>query len=239
MLQTIKAVTECAVSATDGPVGQVCGAFFDDEAWVVRYLVVETGSKRRRRRILIPPIALDHPRWSERLLPVSISKRQILRSPDAKARKPVSREHALHCLDYYAGLGYPESAAEHQRLRTPGVGDAVAGAAAPADDSRLRSTADVLACRLDAADGAIGQVLGLLVDEKSWAIRFMIVHTGAWWGGHQVLIAPESIDDVNWHDSHVVLDLERQQVKASPTYDVQVPFDPVGSSRLSADGRYA
>src|SRR5271165_6538069 len=109
MLRTIKSVTECDISATDGPIGQVCGAFFDDEAWVVRYLVVETGSTRRPRSVLIPPIALGQPRWSERLLPVSMSTQQIMGSPDANTQKPVSREHVLNCLNYYAGLGYHES----------------------------------------------------------------------------------------------------------------------------------
>jgi hypothetical protein len=226
MLRTIKAVTECDISATDGPIGQVCGAYFDDEAWVVRYLVVETVSTRGRRSVLIPPIALGQPRWSERLLPVSMSKRQIMHSPDANTQKPVSREHALNCLNYYAGLGYRESDAEYQRLRTTTFSEFNRGSGRTADDDpHLRSTGDVMTCRLDAADGDIGQVLGLLVDENSWAIRFMIVNTSAWWGGHQVLIAPESIDDVHWGDSHVVVDLKRQNVKESPTYDVDAPFD--------------
>jgi hypothetical protein len=93
------------------------------------------------------------------------------------------------------------------------------------DDPHLRSTGEVTTCRLDAVDGDIGQVLGLLVDEKSWAIRFMIVVTSAWWGGHHVLIAPESIDDVHGGDCHVVVDLKRKIVKESPSYDVHAPFD--------------
>lgn len=226
MLRTITAVTECNISATDGPMGQICGAYFDDEAWVVRYLVIEAGSKGRRRNVMIPPIALGEPQWSERLLPVSMSKRQIMRSPGTDTQKPVSREHALNCLNYYAGLGYYESDAEYQRLRTTTVSQMSAGSGRGADDDpHLRSTADVTTCRLDAADGDIGSVLGLLVDQKSWAIRFMIVNTGAWWHGHQVLIAPESIDDIHWADSHVVVDLKRQNVKESPAYDLHAPFN--------------
>ncbi len=32
------------VQAIDGPIGHVRDLYFDDDAWVVRYLVVETGS---------------------------------------------------------------------------------------------------------------------------------------------------------------------------------------------------
>ena len=39
----------------------------------------------------------------------------------------------------------------------------------------------------------MGQVKGLLVDEETWAIRYLIVETSNWWFGHQVLIAPQWI----------------------------------------------
>ena len=37
--------------------------------------------------------------------------------------------------------------------------------------------------------------------------------------------APESIDDFDWDDSHGVVDVKRQQVKESPTYDMHAPFN--------------
>ncbi len=161
--------------------------------------------------------------WSER----ELARNTAWGTPGVRnTQKPVSRQQALNCLHYYTGLGYHESDAEYQRLRTTAVSESNRASGRPIDDDpHLRSTGDVMACRLDAADGDIGRVLGLLVDEKSWAIRFMIVDTSAWWDGHQVLIAPESIDDVHWKDSHVVVDLKRQSVKESPPYDVHAPFD--------------
>ena len=49
-----------------------------------------------------------------------------------------------------------------------------------------------------ASDGDIGHVDGYLVDERSWAIRYLIIDTSNWWSGHRALIAPEWIESVNW-----------------------------------------
>lgn len=44
MLRTINDLEDSAIRATDGNIGHVKDAYFDDEAWVVRYLVVDAGS---------------------------------------------------------------------------------------------------------------------------------------------------------------------------------------------------
>ena len=78
---------------------------------------------------------------------------------------------------------------------------------------------------IQATDGDIGHVEGLLVDEETWAIRYVIVDTSNWWLGHQVLIAPQWIQDVSWPDATVSVNLTRQAVKDAPPYDSEAPLD--------------
>jgi hypothetical protein len=80
---------------------------------------------------------------------------------------------------------------------------------------------------IQATDGDIGHVNALLVDDETWAIRYLIVKTSNWWLGHQVLIAPRWIDAVSWFDSKISVDLNRQAVKDAPRYDVSAPLDRV------------
>ena len=94
-------------------------------------------------------------------------------------------------------------------------------------DSHLRSCNAVIKYHIRATDGDIGHVNALLVDDETWAIRYLIVETSSWWLGHQVLIAPRWIDDVSWFDSTVSVDLKRQAVKDAPRYDVSAPLDRV------------
>jgi len=42
MLRSVKSLEGSAIGATDGAVGKVKDFYFDDQAWVVRYLIVDT-----------------------------------------------------------------------------------------------------------------------------------------------------------------------------------------------------
>ena len=59
----------------------------------------------------------------------------------------------------------------------------------------------------------------MLVDEKTWALRYLVVETSNWWGGHQVLIAPSWIESISWADSKVTVNLNRQAIKDSPRFE--------------------
>src|SRR5271170_6267835 len=104
MLRSLKDLEDYAIHATDGVIGHVTDFYFDDDAWVVRYLLVETGTWHSSRRVLISPIAIGQPNWVERILPVSITREQVKNSPEIDTDKPVSRQHEVQFLGYY---GYP------------------------------------------------------------------------------------------------------------------------------------
>ena len=92
-------------------------------------------------------------------------------------------------------------------------------------DSHLRSCNAVMKYHIRATDGDIGHIHSLLVDDETWAIRYLIVATNNWWLGHHVLIAPQWIDDVSWFDCKVSVDLTRQAVKDAPPYDADVSLN--------------
>jgi len=83
----------------------------------------------------------------------------------------------------------------------------------------------VIGNHVHATDGDIGHVEDLLVDDHTWAIRYMIVDTSNWWGGHRVLVAPQWIEAVSWTDAKVSVDLTRQAVKDAPPYDSAAQLD--------------
>ena len=43
LLHRMKDMEGYAIGATDGFIGHVKDFYFDDETWVIRYLIVETG----------------------------------------------------------------------------------------------------------------------------------------------------------------------------------------------------
>ena len=88
----------------------------------------------------------------------------------------------------------------------------------------LRSCNEVVGYHIEASDGEIGHVQGLLVDEDSWAIRYLVVSTSNWWLGHDVLVAPQWIQRVSWAQRTVAVELTREALKQAPRYDPAVPL---------------
>ena len=60
MLQTLKDLEGFAIHATDGDIGEIKEFYFDNEQWVIRYLVVETGSWLASKIVLLSPISIKH-----------------------------------------------------------------------------------------------------------------------------------------------------------------------------------
>ena len=67
MLRNVNDLRGYAIRATDGVIGEVDDLYFDDEDWAIRYLVVDTGTWLRDRKVLISPIAIGHPDWMGQL----------------------------------------------------------------------------------------------------------------------------------------------------------------------------
>jgi hypothetical protein len=224
MLRSMQDLEDYAIRATDGDTGHVQDCYFDDERWAVRYLVVETGSWLSGRKVLISPISIGRPNWTDRVLPVSITQEQVKNSPHIDTEKPVSRQHEISYLGYYgypcywAGGGLWGAGAYPNLMMTD---DVPPWSAAPrqGDDPHLRSGNAVMHYHIEATDGDIGHVHSLLVDDETWAIRYIVANTSNWWLGHQVLIAPQWINEVRWSDERVSIDLTRQAVKDAPPYD--------------------
>lgn len=235
MLRHTKDLLDLSIDATDGAIGDVKDLYFDDETWAIRYLVVDAGSWLSSRKVLISPMAAGKPDWDAKRLPVSLTREQVKDSPDIDTDMPVTRQHESDYFDYYrypyywggTGLwgrsGYPT-------MRMPSdVGDAAAHADNAVEkthdqDPHLRSCNAVAGYHIEASDGEIGHVQGLLVDEDTWAIRYLVVSTSNWWLGHDILVAPQWIERMSWTQRTVVVDLTRDALKKAPHYNAALPL---------------
>ena len=255
MLHELKKLEGFTIGARDGNIGKVKDFYFDDETWVIRYLIVETGDWLLSRKVLIAPVAIHDPDWEGKILPVSIMLDQVRKSPDIDTEKPVSRQHEMQYLGYYGYPYYWDGSGMFSDFVTPSLvvpkntsttEDRVFRKRKSAsheqtnqahhrdDDPHLRSCETVASYHIHASDGEIGHVHGYLIDEKSWAIRYIIVDTTNWWLGHQVLIAPEWFHDIDWEAEKVSVDLTRASVQTAPVDDENVKF-----GRLHEEALYA
>jgi uncharacterized protein YrrD len=224
MLRNVRELQGFAIHATDGIVGEVEDLYFDDEDWAIRYLVVDTGHWLSGRKVLISPVAIGHVDWIAQQLAVSITKARVEHSPDIDTRKPVSRQHEAAYLGYYEYPQYWDTVGREPRPEDAKKTRRAAGSKT-SDDSHLRSCKAVIGNHVHATDGDIGHVEDVLVDDHTWAIRYMVVDTSNWWGGHRVLVAPQWLAAVNWPDAKVSVDLTRFAVQHAPPYDSAAQLD--------------
>jgi hypothetical protein len=71
---------------------------------------------------------------------------------------------------------------------------------------------------IQAKDGEVGHVEDFIIDDETWAIRYLIVDARSWWAGKMVLVSPRWIKSVSWKESAVFVDLSRATIKQSPEY---------------------
>jgi hypothetical protein len=245
MLHRLNDLDDFAIHATDGDIGRTKDFYFDDKQWVIRYLVVETGTWLSSRKVLLSPMSIKHVNREDKTLTVSISKEQVKHSPDIDTQKPVSRQHEMDYLNYYgypfywenSGLwGYypmPLMAASGVRALVPQPDESINVPDMFGDgdstkhreyDHHLRSSGAVTGYNMEATDGELGHLQGMLIDTESWAIRYLIVNTSNWWLGHLVLIAPQWIKEVSWDNEKMYVDMTQQQIKDAPIFDPALPF---------------
>ncbi len=228
MLRGTKELQQYAIDASDGVFAHVRDFYFDDESWVIRYLVLDTGEAPAARRVLMSPLAIEHADRAQRRFKVALSQEAVRRSGDVDPFEPASDRLEKGYFDAAEpgrrwGGGGPWGAGFHPDLLQP----VLAGnrrSTAP-DDPNLRSARAVSRYQVESLDGELGHVSEFLVDDRSWAIRYLVVNTSRWWFGHEVIIAPEWIEDVDWTRCTVAVDLKRQAVKDAPAYQSARPLE--------------
>jgi hypothetical protein len=221
MLIKANALKGYSLKSLDGDIGSASEFYFDDRYWAIRYLVANTESWLSGRKVLISPYSLDGVNTAEEKVFVLLNRKQIEESPSTDMDQPVSRQFENAYNGYY---GYPDywggpymwgGDSYLSRDRTTW---ALAASKAVGGDPHLRSTHEVTGYHLLALGGEIGHVDDFIIDDETWAIRYLVVATKNWWPGKKVLISPKWIENVSWEEREVAIGLSRETIKAAPEY---------------------
>lgn len=221
MLNKAKTLKGYKLDSRDGELGKVKEFYFDDQHWTTRYLVADTGNWLTGRQVLISPYALVAVLREKQLITVDLTKKQIEDSPSLNSDKPVSRQFEEAYYGYYGWPMYwsgPYMWGSYQHLVRDRNQWKVTTQGEKAWDPHLRSTHDVTGHHIQAADGEIGHVDDFVIDDETWAIRYLIIDTRNWWPGKKVLVSPQWIERVSWSESKVFVNLSRETIKQSPEY---------------------
>jgi uncharacterized protein YrrD len=226
MLQNTKELYGHTLTASDGEIGHVKDFYFDDKTWVIRYLVADTGSWLSGRQVLISPHAFGRVDQEKKTFAVNLTRKQIEGSPSIEQHKPVSRQYEVDYYQYYGWPAYWNGGAMWglggYPLVMPPSKDEIEAQQQHhhRNDRHLRSAKAVAGYGLHASDGEIGSVSGLMVDEKSWAVRQIAVEAGHWYSGKEILIPANAVERISYEDSRVFVKLTKAAIQQTAEYDV-------------------
>ena len=218
MLRSLKDLEGYAVSATDGDIGHVANFLLDDERWITRYLVAETGGFFSGRRVLITPISFRQVDWTTRSFHLALTRDKVKNSPSVDVDKPVSRQQELD---------YPNLLAAGGRNQVPAKPES-----AESGDVHLRSAKEIRGYHIEGTDAAIGHVDDFIIDDETWAVRYLVIDTRNWWLDKKVLLAPHWTNRISWAEKQVFVDLSRQSIKNSPEWNATAPINREYEARL-------
>jgi len=221
MLNKAKALKNYKLHSLDGEIGKVNEFYFDDHYWAIRYLIADTGNWLTGRQVLISPHALVTVNKEDQNVAINLTKKQIEGSPSLDKDKHVSRQFEEAYYGYYKWPTYWEGS--YMWGFQPNIEfEQIARKESTQDektwDPHLRSTNNVSGYNIQATDGEIGNVEDFIIDDETWAIRYLIINTRNWLPGKKVLVSPRWIERVSWEEKTVFVNLLRETIEQSPEY---------------------
>ncbi|HEY5811614.1 MAG TPA: PRC-barrel domain-containing protein [Terrimicrobiaceae bacterium] len=229
MLRSIKQLYGKKLGASDGEIGHVEDFYFNDQQWTIRYIVAATGTWLSERLVLISPYAFGNFYQDGDCLLLNLTRQQIENGPAIESHKPVSRQYEEEYYRYYGwpsywvgggmwGLGgFPVASAPHLM---PSKEENTGGDSSNGDDPHLRSTRDLGGYHIQTSEGAIGHVTDFMIDARSWEIRHLVVETGHWFSGKEIVISPKHINRISYEESKVFVNVTREAIREAPEYHV-------------------
>ncbi len=248
MLKEVKQLHGWPIHALDGEIGHLDELLFDDESWMVRYLIVDTGNWLTGRQVLISPLSLGFLDWDQKVLHLNLTREKIEHSPSVATDQPVSRQWEIGYYDYHVLPYYWSDGGTGGAYSYPGAVMAmpIEGSVSLERDPReepeqehaslhLQSARDLSGYGISATDGHIGHLKDFLVDVESWQIGFLAVDTGDWWPDKKVLLAPAWVERVNGSDQTVTVNVTREQVRGATPWKPQKDGERSGDYLVAPD----
>jgi uncharacterized protein YrrD len=219
MLWNTKDLRGYAIRASDGDIGEVYEFYFDDEAWVVDYVVVYIGSWVSGKIILISRTFLGQPDNESQILPVALTKEQVENAPDVDTKNPVYRQRQRKLPNnwpaYWGGSrlliagAFEVYSRKKTKMEKPSAEEQEA-------DPHLRSTREVIGYRIQANDGKLGHVCDFIVDDRTWAVCSIVVKTRNWLPGREVVLPTQLVEEIRWSKYKVLVNSLRETIRNPP-----------------------
>ncbi len=234
MLESFRDLRRFEVDGSDGRVGRLTDLLFDDRAWRVRYLVVDTGGLLTPHPVLLGPELLERVAGEQRTVIVGVATDRVAASPPVESHPPVSRQ-GEEAIRAYFGLpplhAPPAPDVDVWGRPVPsGTPDPVEAERRAVEqesvDPHLRSARTWLGYGVEGRGDHLGEVDDLLIEPgETWRVRYFVVDTGRWLPGKRRLVATDWVGAISHDARHVRVDLDRERMREAPDFATAADID--------------
>jgi uncharacterized protein YrrD len=250
MFQSLRQMTGYTVHSNDGQqIGAVTNFLFDDMRWVIRYMVLKTGSDMGGKRVLLAPVAITDLDQDHRTISTQMQPDQIAASPGIGSSNPVTRQQEIEIHEFYRWPAYWDEANEVPPAEAGMSGWPVTEMMTEVESLRkeqgesqqkphLRSFEETLGFTIRSRDGEdAGTLDDLIVHEQNWRVSYMIVSTDGILPSRKVVLSPASVVKFDWENEELALDLTRETIQNGQEYHQDISIERSSDEELYQDQR--
>ena len=100
-----------------------------------------------------------------------------------------------------------------------------------------RNINSLMGYTVGATDGEIGKVEDFYFDDKTWTLRYMVMKSGNWFSGREMLISTYALIKNLWDTGTFLVNLTKEQVRNSPDINTDQPVSR--QQEIELHGYYA
>lgn len=220
-----------SIETRDGLKGTVKDFLFDEEKWVVRYLVADLGIVFSGKKVVIPRAFLQQPDWTNEHFPIDLSKSDLEKCPPLESEPTISREYEEtlnrhYEIENYWAFPYIPPLSERAIIYPPRPLKVPTKVFDEKNAKhKVRSFEEVKGYHIEATDGKIGHIDDLIVDEMDWQIVYALVDTKNWvpWS-KRVLVGTHWMEEVSYVNEEIKINLDKETIKSAPEFDYSEPI---------------
>ncbi|MFH0925923.1 MAG: PRC-barrel domain-containing protein [bacterium] len=184
MLKGVKDFVGYTVYARDGDIGRINQFYFDDRKWIVRYLLINTGSWLSGREVMISPVALNQPDLLEKSFFTSLTRKKLKRFPHILENKIISHQEEVKLVKRYEWPKYWEDdekleVGREQASMMKIFNDSGNNLLDNRNDNKkgylLWSTNKPIYYPILGNGGEFGSVQDFVIDTETWVIRYLVL----------------------------------------------------------------
>ncbi len=224
MLQYSHEYKENRIKTRDGKFGKISDFIICNDTWIIEYLVIEVGSWLFNHNILLSTDHLKLQEGEDYPLSTMLTMDQLKNNPQWTGDKPFTDRKRtffsqLPVYPAYSSVGFPWlfSSISLKPINDIGVTAMEDQANIEEDDQQLQSINEVLTYRIAACDKVIGVVKDFLVEDKPWAVPYLIVSVGTDCRKN-VLLNSKTITGVSEIKSLITSKVSPKQLEACPEF---------------------